>query len=101
LVVAGNYKIDYEAAEKIKTDPDKRSEIVPVVRPVIEKIASIVKDSLEPFADLKDVCLVGGTCELEGFAEIVKNVLQINTFRPQKPQFITPLGIAQSCLGVD
>lgn len=101
LVVAGNYKIDYEAAEKLKTDPDKRSEIVPVVRPVIEKIASIVKDSLEPFAELKDVCLVGGTCELEGFSEIVQDVLQINTFRPEKPQFITPLGIALSCLGAD
>ena len=98
LVVAGNYKIDYEAAEKLKTDPDRRSEILPVVRPVIEKIASIVKDSLQPFTELKDVCLVGGTCELDGFAEIVQHVLGIHTFRPDKPQFITPFGIALSCL---
>jgi len=98
LVVAGNYKIDYEAAEKLKADPNRHSEIVPVVRPVIEKIASIVKESLEPFTDLSDVCLVGGTCELDGFTEIVQDVLQINTFRPDKPQFITPLGIALSCL---
>jgi ethanolamine utilization protein EutJ len=98
LVVAGNYKIDYEAAEKWKTDPHKRADIVPVVRPVIEKIASIVKDSLQPFTGLTDVCLVGGTCELEGFAEIVEEILQINTFRPDRPQFITPLGIALSCL---
>lgn len=101
LVVAGHYKIDYEAAEKLKTDPHKSAEIVPVVKPVIEKIASIVSESLQPFADLSDVCLVGGTCELEGFAGIVEDVLQVNTFRPEKAQFITPLGIALSCLEAD
>jgi ethanolamine utilization protein EutJ len=98
LVVAGNYKIDYEAAEKLKTDPHRNAEIIAVVKPVIEKIASIVNDSLRPFTDLSDVCLVGGTCELKGFAKIVQDVLQINTFRPEKPQFVTPLGIALSCL---
>lgn len=98
LVVAGNYKISYEEAEVIKTDPRKNRDILPIVRPVIEKIASIVDTCLQPFNDLSGVCLVGGTCELEGFAEIVQETLSIRTFRPETPQFTTPLGIALSCL---
>lgn len=99
LVVAGNRKIKYEAAEKLKTDPHRSADIISIVRPVIEKIADIVADSLKQYTSVTKVCLVGGTCELKGFSEIVEKVLQINTFRPERPQFITPLGIALSCLG--
>lgn len=98
LVLAGNYKISYEQAEEIKTDRRKNREILPIVRPVIEKIASIVDSCLQQFDYLTDVCLVGGTCELEGFAEIVQKALRIKTFRPEFPQFTTPMGIALSCL---
>lgn len=98
LVVAGNHKISYEEAEQLKTDPSKSREIVPIVRPVIEKIASIVDDCLKKFDNLTEVCLVGGTCELEGFEEIVQKTLGLRAFRPAYPQFITPLGIALSCL---
>ena len=98
LVVAGNRGIDYEAAEKIKTDPAMSREVLLMVRPVIEKIAAIVERCLQPFAGLDRVCLVGGTCELEGFSGIVQKALGIETFRPPFPQFTTPLGIALSCL---
>ena len=101
LVLAGNYKISYAEAEKIKTDRRKNREILPIVRPVIEKIASIVDTCLQQFEDLSGVCLVGGTCELEGFAEIVQKTLSIKTFRPDSPQFTTPMGIALSCLNID
>ena len=101
LVLAGNYKISYEQAEAIKTDRNKTREILPVVRPVIEKIASIVDTCLQKFSDLTEVCLVGGTCELEGFAEIVQKSLRLRTFRPEYPRFITPLGIALSCLDAE
>jgi ethanolamine utilization protein EutJ len=87
-----------EEAEEIKTDRQKNREILPIVRPVIEKIASIVEACLQQFNDLTGVCLVGGTCELEGFTEIVQKTLRIRTFRPEYPQFTTPLGIALSCL---
>jgi ethanolamine utilization protein EutJ len=98
LVVAGNHKISYEEAEQLKTDPAKSREIVPIVRPVIEKIAGIVDDCLKKFDNLTEVCLVGGTCELEGFEDIVQQTLSMRAFRPQYPQLITPLGIALSCL---
>jgi ethanolamine utilization protein EutJ len=101
LVLAGNYKISYEQAEEIKTDRRKNREILPIVRPVIEKIASIVDSCLQQFDYLTDVCLVGGTCELEGFAEVVHKAISIKTFRPEYPQFTTPMGIALSCLKTD
>jgi ethanolamine utilization protein EutJ len=101
LVVAGNYKISYEEAETLKTDRARSREILPVVRPVIEKIAGIVDACLKDFKDLTGVCLVGGTCELEGFTKIVRESLNLEAFRPEYPQFITPLGIALSCLDAD
>ena len=98
LVIAGNYKISYEEAEKIKTDRQRSPEILPIVRPVIEKIASIAASYLKEFEDLTQICLVGGTCELEGFTEIAQQSLNLTTFRPNSPRYITPLGIALSCL---
>jgi ethanolamine utilization protein EutJ len=98
LVVAGHYKISYEEAEQIKIDKQRGREILTLVRPVIEKIASIAASYLDKFEDLEKVCLVGGTCELEGFTEIVARNIGLETFRPAHPQFITPFGIALSCL---
>ncbi len=101
LVLAGSLKISYEAAEKIKADRKRSAEILPIVRPVIDKISSIVGSCLSEFEELEEVCLVGGTCELDGVTEVVGKNLGLRTFRPEVPQLITPLGIALSCLGVD
>jgi len=98
LVLAGNYKISYEEAEQIKTDRKRSREVLAIVQPVIEKIASIAASYLKKFDRLERVCLVGGTCELEGFADIFAENIGIETFRPEVPQFITPFGIALSCL---
>lgn len=98
LVLAGAKKISYEKAEKIKTDPQKNEEALPIVGPVVEKIASIVDGCLKDFTEVEAVCLVGGTCELAGFVEIVNRNIGPNAFRPAQPQLITPYGIALSCL---
>jgi ethanolamine utilization protein EutJ len=97
LVLAGNHKISYEQAETIKTNPQKNREVLSIVQPVIEKIASIAVSYLAEFDNLEKVCLVGGTCELQGFANIVAENIGIETFQPKIPQFITPFGIALSC----
>ena len=97
LVLAGNHKISYEEAENIKTDPRKNGVVLTIVKPVIEKIASIAATYLAEFDNLEKVCLVGGTCELEGLADIVAENIGMETFRPKIPQFITPFGIALSC----
>jgi len=101
LVVAGNRGINYEEAEKIKTDRRRSREVMSMVRPVIEKIAAIVDACLNPFAGLNRICLVGGTCELEGFSGIVQKALNMETFLPPFPQFTTPLGIALACIDAD
>jgi ethanolamine utilization protein EutJ len=98
LVLAGNHKISYEEAEEIKTDRKRNREVLMIVRPVIEKIASIAASYLEAFDNLEKVCLVGGTCELEGLADIVAEYIGMETFWPGIPQFITPFGIALSCM---
>ena len=103
LVLAGNRKISYEDAEEMKIDKKQNREILPIVRPVIEKIASIAATYLKEFEKLEKVCLVGGTCELDGFADIIADHIGLETFQPAIPQLITPFGIALSCLdaGVD
>lgn len=98
LVLAGNHKISYEDAEEIKIDKKQNREVLPIVRPVIEKIASIAATYLKEFDKLEKVCLVGGTCELDGFADIIADHIGLETFRPAIPQLITPFGIALSCL---
>ncbi len=98
LVLAGHFKISYEDAEKIKSDRNKNKDVLPIVRPVIDKISSIVDSYLRKFNKLEKVCMVGGTCELNGLTEIIGKNLGMVTFQPQVPQVITPLGIALSCL---
>jgi hypothetical protein len=55
LVLAGNHKIDYEQAENLKTNPQKNGEVLTIVQPVIEKIASIAASYLEEFDNLEKV----------------------------------------------
>ena len=98
LVLAGAHKIAYEKAEAIKMDPGRAREVVVVVRPVIEKIAAIVSDYLQDFEGLERVCLVGGTVELAGFCQIIAANIGLETFLPPLPRFVTPFGIALSCL---
>jgi ethanolamine utilization protein EutJ len=98
LVLAGSLKISYEEAERIKTDKAKTRVIFPIVRPVVDKISSIVGGYLQEFPETEEVCLVGGTCELDGLAEVVGKNLGLAAYRPEVPQVITPFGIALSCL---
>lgn len=99
LVLAGHLRVSFDKAEKIKIDREMNGSVLPVVRPVIDKISDIVETSLRNCKDKKKICMVGGTCELEGLAGIVGNNLGLETFQPETPQVITPLGIALSCLG--
>ncbi len=96
LVLSGHYKISLSEAERLKTNPKKHADILPIVRPVIEKMASIVKKHIDPF-DVDDVYLVGGTCCLTHMENIVASVTGKNIIKPLNPLFITPLGIAMNC----
>ncbi|MCB2185585.1 MAG: ethanolamine utilization protein EutJ [Deltaproteobacteria bacterium] len=97
LVLAGGYRISLEEAEALKADKSKNAEILPVVRPVLDKIASIVARHLAGHA-IDEVWMVGGTCELEGLCQVVGANLNLPTQRTEYSQIVTPLGIALSCL---
>ena len=95
LVIAGALGISYDEAEALKQDPEEQTRLFPVVRPVMEKVATIVARSTEGWA-APTVCLVGGTVAFPGFAEVVSEVSGLDAAVPVSPLFVTPLGIALS-----
>lgn len=97
LVLAGNYKISFNEAEAIKQDYTRHKEILPVVKAVIEKIASIINRYIEK--DSTDtIYLCGGTCCLTGMEKIIESETGIKTIKPNNPFLVTPAGIAMNCI---
>ncbi len=96
LVLAGNYHIPFAEAEKIKQDYSRHKEILPVVRAVIEKMATIVSRNIKK-KETEEIYLCGGTCCLTGIEKIFEKVTGIKTVKPKNPFLVTPAGIAASC----
>lgn len=96
LVLAGRYKISVEEAERLKLDPANHKEIFPVVRPVFEKMASIVNQYVDR-SKTDTIYLCGGTCCLEGVETVFEKETGIHTIKPQNPFLVTPAGIAMNC----
>ena len=71
LVLAGHLNISYEEADQIKLKKENTQQILSIVQPVIDKISSIVGSFLNNFTGIDTIYLAGGTCELDGLAEIV------------------------------
>ncbi|MGG0718578.1 ethanolamine utilization protein EutJ [Robertmurraya massiliosenegalensis] len=97
LVVAGNYRISIAEAEKLKMNPMKQNDIFPVVKPVVEKMASIVKRQIQGF-DVKKIYVVGGASCFDEFEKVFFKEIGIETIKPAHPLLITPLGIALNSL---
>lgn len=95
LVLAGAYGISFEEAEELKKDPEKSGEVFSVVRPVVEKMASIITRCLKQ-CDTDEIYIVGGACSFEQFEEIFHKETGKKILKPAEPLFVTPLGIAQS-----
>lgn len=96
LVLSGNKKITFEEAEKLKMDPNKSKEVLKIVTPVVEKMASIIEKHIRGFG-VEHIYLVGGTSCLAGMESIIQNYLGIPVFKPENPLLITPIGIAMNC----
>lgn len=96
LVLAGYYGISIEEAEKLKKDPKKDKEIFPIIKPVVEKMASIVKKYLKDY-DVPAVYIVGGASSFEEFSEVFEKEIGIETIKSNEPLLVTPLGIAMNC----
>lgn len=93
LVLAGNYGITFDEAEKIKKDIKREGEVFQIIRPVVEKMAHIVKGFIQNF-DVKDVYVVGGACTFKEFESVFEKELKRKVIKTYKPLLVTPLGIA-------
>ena len=97
LVIAGAKGMGFDEAELYKRDSAHHAELLPVVRPTIDKVAHIIRRAIDGYR-VDDVILVGGTAELTGIEERVERDLGIAVHKPSHPMFATPLGIALGCL---
>ncbi len=96
LVLAGNYHISLEEAERMKLDYEKHREILPVVKAVVEKMATIVNRHVNP-GEVEAIYLCGGTCCLTGIERIFETETGKPTIKPDNPLLVTPAGIAMNC----
>jgi ethanolamine utilization protein EutJ len=96
LVLAGAYKISFEEAENLKKDSSRHQQILPVIAPVIEKMATIVKKMLAAHGDFSEypVYIVGGTAYLAGFEQEFGKAFGREVHVPPHPLLVTPVGIA-------
>ncbi len=96
LVVSGAYNMSFSEAEVYKRKEENHKELLPVLKPVVEKVASIISRHIIGH-DVDEIYLVGGTCCLTGIEGIIEKQTGIRTRKPENPMFVTPLGIAFSC----
>lgn len=93
LVIAGAHNIPFEEAEILKIDPAAQPALFPVVKPVLEKVASIVARHIEGF-NVPEIALVGGTSAFYRAAEVLEDFTGIPTWVPDHPALVTPIGMA-------
>ena len=95
LVIAGATGTTFEEAEAMKKNPDEQTRLFPIIRPVMEKVGSIINRHVEGHR-VDRIYLVGGTCAYPGMDEVIQEYTGIDTILPGNPLFVTPLGIAMN-----
>jgi ethanolamine utilization protein EutJ len=96
LVLAGSMGISFAEAEHLKICRANHKKIFPIIKPVMEKMASIVQRHITA-AETEKLYLCGGTCCMTGIEQVFANQLGIPVVKPDKPLLITPIGIAMNC----
>lgn len=93
LVVAGALGIDLDEAEEYKMDIKHHAKLLPIIKPVIDKVSTIIDRSIQGY-DINEIILVGGSSSFTGIEEIIEKNLGIKTIKPVQPRYVTPIGIA-------
>lgn len=93
LVIAGALGIEFDEAEALKKDNNQHRRLFPIVRPVMEKVGTIVARHIAAHP-VETIYLVGGTACFSGIEQVVQEVTGIKTVIPGHPLFVTPLGVA-------
>lgn len=99
LVLAGAMGIPYDKAEKMKKTASKAAEVGVIVRPTIEKMATIARDAIGT-KDVGPIYLVGGSAMLPVAPTVFERVLERDVIRPKHPLWVTPLGLAMSTMNL-
>ncbi|MBL3568013.1 ethanolamine utilization protein EutJ [Rhodovulum sulfidophilum] len=94
LVLAGARGLPFDEAEAEKLDPANERMVFAVVRPVVEKMASIVERFLRAHPDVDTVHVVGGACTFSEFESVFAKQTGRRIVKPAEPLLVTPLGIA-------
>lgn len=95
LVIAGALGKTFEEAEELKVQNAEHTRLFPLIRPVMEKVASITTRHIQGYA-VDHITLVGGTAGFHGIEKVVEEYTGIPTRVPDFPASITPLGLAMS-----
>lgn len=95
LVLAGALGLDYEQAEKMKKTASRAAEVGAVVRPTLEKMATIARDAIGN-EEVGPIYLVGGSAMLPIAPTVFEKVLKREVTRPKHSLWVTPLGLAMS-----
>lgn len=93
LVIAGANDITFEEAEARKVDPEQQPLLFPVVRPVLEKVASIAARHINGHT-VPEVVMVGGTSAFYRAAEVIEEYTGLPAWVPDHPWLPTPIGMA-------
>lgn len=93
LTLAGHHGVTYEKAELLKREGSS-ADVLPVVRPVIEKMVDLVKTHIAEHSP-KSIYLTGGCCALQGFREVfAAGFDDVEIIFPAQPLYLTPFAIA-------
>ena len=95
LVIAGSTGTTFEVAEEMKKDPKEQTRLFPLIRPVMEKVGSIINRHIAGHR-VDRLYLVGGTCAYPGMDKVIEEYTGVETVLPGNPLFVTPLGIAMN-----
>jgi ethanolamine utilization protein EutJ len=95
LVIAGATGTTFEEAEELKKNPNEQQRLFPIIRPVMEKVGSIINRHIAGH-HVDRLYLVGGTCAYPGMDKVIEEFTGVETVLPGNPLFVTPLGIAMN-----
>jgi len=93
LVVAGHNGWEMDKAEQAKRDPAQEDDVFALIRPVVEKMAAITSDVTKG-SPQEPVIVVGGAINFRDFIDTFSKALGTPAYKPDFPQFVTPIGIA-------
>lgn len=96
LVLSGYAGVSVEEAKVLKKDAAREEEVFGAVKPVVEKMAAIVKGYIAD-RQVEAIYVVGGASSFRQFEKVFQQYIGVSVIKPAAPLLVTPLGIAMNC----